>query len=193
MGTADYIAPEQALDSHNADIRSDIYSLGCVFYFLLTGGAPFPGGTLLEKLLKHRLQEPTAVERLRPDMPPSAAAVLRKMMAKKPEDRYPTPGEVAAALTTEAKSGSASVPNKGERTKVEATYPASGDSALVRPSDAHAAMDAPYRQRRAVEKRRWLPLLGAGGVLLLAAGFMALFFGPSSPPKEAQPVRRWPI
>ncbi len=67
MGTPDYIAPEQALDSHTVDIRADLYCLGCTFYYLLTGRVPFPGGTLTEKLLKHQLDEPRPVEQLRPE------------------------------------------------------------------------------------------------------------------------------
>ena len=71
MGTPDYIAPEQAMDSHDVDIRADLYSLGCTLYFLLTGKVPFPGGDALEKLFKHRLEEPGPVEQLRPDVPPA--------------------------------------------------------------------------------------------------------------------------
>ena len=59
MGTVDYLAPEQARDSHKADIRSDLYSLGCTFYYLLTGQVPFPGGTAAEKMIKHQFEEPT--------------------------------------------------------------------------------------------------------------------------------------
>jgi serine/threonine protein kinase/WD40 repeat protein len=98
MGTPDYIAPEQALQSHTVDIRGDIYSLGCTFYFLLTGRVPFAGGSLTEKLLKHQMSEPRALEEVRPDAPPGVAQVVRRMMAKKPADRYQTPAELATAL-----------------------------------------------------------------------------------------------
>lgn len=98
MGTPDYIAPEQALNSHMADIRSDLYSLGCTFYFLLTGQVPHPGGTMTDKLLRHQLQEPTPLERLRPEVPPGVAAVIRKLLAKQPAERYQTPAELAADL-----------------------------------------------------------------------------------------------
>jgi formylglycine-generating enzyme required for sulfatase activity len=98
MGTPDYMAPEQTLDAHAVDIRADLYSLGCTLYFLLTGQVPFPGGTLGEKLLKHQLHQPVPVEQLRPDVPPSVAAVVRKLMAKKPADRFQTPAELAEAL-----------------------------------------------------------------------------------------------
>src|SRR5205823_2775178 len=98
VGTADYIAPEQAMNSRLADIRSDIYSLGCTFYFLLTGRPPFGGTTATEKLARHFSDEPEPVERLRPEVPAALAAVVRKMMAKKPAERYQTPAEVVAAL-----------------------------------------------------------------------------------------------
>jgi serine/threonine protein kinase len=99
MGTADYMAPEQARDSREADIRSDLYSLGCTFYYALTGQVPFPGGTAIEKMLHHQLDEPAPVEKFRPDLPGPLAAILRRMMAKRPEDRYQTPAELAAAVT----------------------------------------------------------------------------------------------
>jgi len=98
MGTLDYLAPEQAQNSRLADIRSDLYSLGCTFYFALTGQVPFPGGTATEKLLRHRLDEAPAVDKVRSDVPPGVAAVIGKLMAKKPEDRFQTPAELADAL-----------------------------------------------------------------------------------------------
>ena len=98
LGTPDYIAPEQARNPHTADIRADLYSLGCTFYYLLTGEVPFPGDTAMEKLIKHSLEVANPLERLRPDVPPRVAAVVRKLMAKRPEDRFQTPAELAAEL-----------------------------------------------------------------------------------------------
>jgi serine/threonine-protein kinase len=98
LGTPDYLSPEQARNLHSVDIRSDIYSLGCSMYFLITGRVPFPGGTTLEKLVRHSTMEPTPIEQLRPDIAAPVAAVLRRMMAKKSEKRFQTPAEVAAAL-----------------------------------------------------------------------------------------------
>jgi hypothetical protein len=97
LGTADYLAPEQAVSSH-VDVRADIYSLGGSLYFLLTGQTPFPDGTIAAKLVAHQTKHPKPVEAFRPDVPPGMLEVLRKMMAKRPEDRYQEPVEVAEAL-----------------------------------------------------------------------------------------------
>jgi eukaryotic-like serine/threonine-protein kinase len=98
LGTADYLAPEQAVDSHNIDIRADIYSLGGTLYYLLSGHAPFPMGTIAQKLLWHQQKEPESITAIIPEAPKGLEAVLRKMMAKRPEDRYATAAEAAAAL-----------------------------------------------------------------------------------------------
>ncbi|MBV9122814.1 MAG: protein kinase, partial [Planctomycetes bacterium] len=99
MGTPDFIAPEQARNSHTVDIRADLYSLGGTFYFLLTGAVPFPEGTGVEKILMHQLDQPRPLEELRPEVPPPLAGVVRKLMAKRPEDRFQTPAELAETLT----------------------------------------------------------------------------------------------
>jgi serine/threonine protein kinase len=98
LGTADYLAPEQALNSHEADSRSDIYSLGCTLYFLLTGGPPFPEGSISERLLKHQTAKPESIFKSRPDAPPSLVDICEIMMSKKPDDRFQTAGEVAERL-----------------------------------------------------------------------------------------------
>src|SRR5207245_7420424 len=72
--------------------------LGCTLYFLLTGRPPFPGGTFVEKVRRHQNEEPVPVERLRPDVPPDLAVVVRKLMAKRPGDRFASPAELIAAL-----------------------------------------------------------------------------------------------
>jgi len=98
LGTVDYLAPEQADDARQADIRSDIYSLGCTLYHLLTGRPPFPKGTIVQKIMAHTEREPESLEELRPDLPPGLARVVQRMMAKSPKDRYQTPAEVDDAL-----------------------------------------------------------------------------------------------
>jgi serine/threonine protein kinase len=109
IGTVDYMAPEQALDFHGTDIRGDIYSLGCTLFFLLTREPPFPGVTLAEKLVKHQ-QKPPPLERLRGEVPPALVRTLGKMLAKRPQDRFQTPGEVALALGSGGRSATASNP-----------------------------------------------------------------------------------
>jgi serine/threonine protein kinase len=96
VGTPDYVAPEQARNPRAADVRADIYALGCTFYFLLQGEVPFPGGTATEKMLRHS-REPVPVP-TREGVPAEVLAVLARMTGKKPEQRYQTPAEVAAAL-----------------------------------------------------------------------------------------------
>ncbi len=98
LGTADYLAPEQAIDSHTVDGRADIYSLGATFYFLLTGNPPFAEGSVAQKLLWHQTRNPKPIREVRPEVPADIAAILEKMMAKKPEDRYETPEKLAEAL-----------------------------------------------------------------------------------------------
>jgi eukaryotic-like serine/threonine-protein kinase len=97
MGTPDFVSPEQARSPKTVDERSDLYSLGCTFYFLLTGQVPYPGGLPLEKILKHSTDPVPNVQALRNDVPDVLAAMITRLMAKKPSDRYPD----AAALIVE--------------------------------------------------------------------------------------------
>ena len=98
IGTADYIAPEQAQDAALVDTRADIYSLGCVLFYLLTGRPPFAGPSLMQKLLQHQEEPPPSVQTLRPDVPDELDALLLRMMAKQPEQRIQIPLLAAAAL-----------------------------------------------------------------------------------------------
>ncbi|MBI3863275.1 MAG: SUMF1/EgtB/PvdO family nonheme iron enzyme [Planctomycetia bacterium] len=101
MGTADYVSPEQAENTHGVDIRADLYSLGCTLYKLLTGTAPFSGkefDTPLKKIMAHVQRTPPAIAGRRADLPAGLAAVVDRLLAKAPANRYATPAEVAAAL-----------------------------------------------------------------------------------------------
>ncbi|HZZ77562.1 MAG TPA: serine/threonine-protein kinase, partial [Gemmataceae bacterium] len=131
LGTADYLSPEQAIDSHAVDIRTDIYSLGVTFYFLLTGKPPYDGVPLAQKLLAHQMRQPPPITRT--DVPAPLLAIINKMMAKRVEDRYATPGDVAEAL----------VPF----TQVEVPPPSDAEMPVLSP----AAMGAPSGAEGAVK------------------------------------------
>jgi serine/threonine protein kinase len=98
VGTVDYLAPEQARNSRAADIRSDIYSLGCTWYHMLTGQPVFPEGGMVERLYKHLEAEPPDPRRLNPKVPEKMLAILRRMLAKKPADRYQSPSALLQDL-----------------------------------------------------------------------------------------------
>lgn len=99
VGTVDYMSPEQARDSRAADVRSDIYSLGCSWYHMLTNHIPFPGASLTNKLKAHATDPPPDPRGINPSVPEGVVAVMQRMMAKKPEDRYQTPAELLAELS----------------------------------------------------------------------------------------------
>ena len=98
LGTADYLAPEQAANSHAADGRADIYSLGCSLYYLLVGQPPFPDGTLPQRLMMHQKSPPPDIRLKRPDAPDDLVDICLRMMAKKPSARYQSAQEVAETL-----------------------------------------------------------------------------------------------
>ncbi len=104
-GTPDFMSPEQAEDARRADIRSDIYSLGCTLYTLLTGRVPFPGTNFVETVVGHLKNEPSPLTEFRSDLPPELVQVVGRMMAKDPVQRYQTPAEVARALLAFSKEG----------------------------------------------------------------------------------------
>jgi serine/threonine protein kinase len=116
-GTADYLAPEETVGARQADIRSDIYSLGCTLYRFLSGRVPFPDGGLAHKIRCHREQAPQPLARLCPELPVRLCQVVERMMAKEPSERFQTPAEVAQALApfasrTRAPSSSSMTPDE---------------------------------------------------------------------------------
>jgi formylglycine-generating enzyme required for sulfatase activity/serine/threonine protein kinase len=128
LGTPDFIAPEQIIDARRADIRADIYSLGCTLYCLLTGGPPFQGTSLYDILQAHRSLDALPLNLVRPDVPVELAALAAKMMAKEPRRRFREPKEVAHALTWLIKNGCAAV---GEA-KPDIAQPGQPDAKLGR-------------------------------------------------------------
>jgi serine/threonine protein kinase len=107
LGTADYLSPEQALDCHEVDIRSDIYSLGATFYTLLMGMPPFHDSKITQKLIDHQINEPPTLHEINRNIPRGLSNIVAKMMAKKPENRYQTPCEVIDALLPWARKDNA--------------------------------------------------------------------------------------
>jgi serine/threonine protein kinase len=100
LGTADYLAPEQAVDCKTVDGRADVYSLGATGYYLLTGAAPFAGESVAAKLVAHQTAEVRPAHEVKPAVPAALSAVIQKMMAKRPEDRFATPAAAIPAFAT---------------------------------------------------------------------------------------------
>ncbi len=105
MGTPDFLSPEQARSLHKLDSRADLYSLGCTFFFLLTGRPPFAGGSPLEKIIRQGTEQPPRLTDLRPDVSVEVEQILDRLLAKRPDDRFQTAAELAAALQPWAVSG----------------------------------------------------------------------------------------
>jgi eukaryotic-like serine/threonine-protein kinase len=102
LGTFDYISPEQARDPRDVDVRSDLYSLGCTLFHMLTGRPPFPEGTVLQKLLQHQEEAPPDIRELNPHVTPDLASIVAKLMAKDRDRRYQTPEQLVRDLLTVA-------------------------------------------------------------------------------------------
>lgn len=147
MGTADFVAPEQAANSRAVDARTDIYSLGCTLYYLLTGQPPFTGATVAQKVAKHQTSPPPDVRAIRSDCPVAVAECVRRMMAKRPEDRPTSVKELIAQLSRlgalpkdaplNAKTG---IKPAGDTAVDDALYQATiDDSSLSGDGDAVAA------------------------------------------------------
>lgn len=98
LGTADYLSPEQAVNSHKVDSRADIYSLGCTLYYALTGHAPFTDGSLAQRIIKHQREMPEDIRKERAEVPRDLADICWKMIQKRPERRYARMKDVADAL-----------------------------------------------------------------------------------------------
>jgi len=137
VGTIDYLAPEQARDSAAADIRSDIYSLGCTLYHMLAGQPPFPDGGLGERIYKHLQVEPTDVRKLNPHVPDGLWSVMRRMLAKRPDDRYQTPAELLEALLRLSAGGAPGA----------AATPQPDDSGLIALAPRVPVVEAPAPRR----------------------------------------------
>jgi serine/threonine protein kinase len=195
LGTADYLAPEQAVDSSDVDIRADIYSLGATFYFLLTGRGPFENGSVPEKLVWHQMRAPEPICHLRPDVSRELEAIVCRMMAKKAAQRYQEPAEVVEALQPWLDQpveppADAEMPRRCPAlegyTLPGTSGPPSGPLSGVRRgarTGSHTRLTMPHLPAGAAWERLWWVGVGAGmAVLLIAlAGLIHWAFHPSPP------------
>lgn len=192
MGTPDFIAPEQARNSHTCDIRADLYSLGCTLYYLIAGRIPFLGNSFAEKLIQHQMDQPEPLAQIRRAMllsyhgrkgatrvssklapvPDYVAAIVTKLMAKNVDDRFQTPAELAQALAQALErlaKGPEAAPN--DATELETALPvatqtaedATADGPLVK---VGTAIELELGRRR-WSKRRWLPYSAVAAALFL--------------------------
>ena len=129
MGTIDYMAPEQALDSKSVDHRTDIYALGCTLYFLLTGNPPFRNDTVMRRLLAHREQPAPRISEYRPEAPRELDQIFAMMMAKSPDDRFPSMKHLVVALD------SIELTDLDDEQMATLDMPADGNGGFVRQSE----------------------------------------------------------
>ncbi len=131
LGTADYLAPEQAINSHEVDRRADIYGLGCTFYFMLTGHAPFNEGTLAQRIARHQTQMPPDIRLDRPDCPRDLAEICVKMIQKKADDRYQSCDEIVVALEAwQAANANSAATVTAVQTEAAATTPTAANAGI---------------------------------------------------------------
>ncbi len=176
LGTVDYMSPELAMRNPDLDPRTDIYSLGCTFYFLLTGHPPFPEGTLAERIVKHQTQQPSAIADQRPDTPSELIEICEKMMAKKPEDRFQSAGEISHLLDDwrlpERPLKSAKPVDGGDDEETAEDTPLV--AAEPETADETENAETPRKTRKswsfdALDQRQKMIVAVAGGVVLLMA------------------------
>jgi serine/threonine-protein kinase len=129
IGTPDFVSPEQARDARTVDIRADLYSLGCTFYYILSGHVPFPGGSRIEKILQHQLDVPMSISVLRPHIPSRIAGIVEKLMAKNPDERYRSPQELADALAAHLEAPQTPVGTPGQSSRKAASPPITSSQA----------------------------------------------------------------
>jgi CheY-like chemotaxis protein len=146
VGTVDYMPPEQALDSTRIDERADVYSLGCSLYYLVTGRPPFQGETIMATLLMHRDAPIPSLCEARPGVPPTLDALFRRMVAKRPEDRYQSMAEVVTALTPLAETLGRTVAPPATHPVAPADTPAAGTTGVWESQPVPAAPPAAAAQ-----------------------------------------------
>jgi len=223
MGTPDFLAPEQARNSHTCDIRADLYALGCTLYFLLAGRTPFVASSVTEKLIQHQVDEPEPVGEVRHAMlvnfhlrrgaaklprrvlnvPDHVAAIVKKLMAKRPEDRYQSPDELAQALDASLERIARGLDAKpGDATECEIVTPVGAKSAVIIDDTplvqaepivvavpVAASANIIKRPMLPFRKRRWLQYTSVGGAVLLGL-ILAVVNGNHSKPQAGDEVEK---
>lgn len=204
MGTVDYVAPEQAVDSKKADARSDIYSLGCTLYYLLNGRAPYMGESAMSRLLAHRDQMIPSLSELRNDVPGGLDDVFKKMIAKLPEQRHQSMTEVIVALEElQIKSGDNEVITVKTHRPAGSSVSQAAIPAKSVTSNSQSAFDATIRvqletsettvfgvarERSPFLKRSWILIGSAMAAISLVAVVVGVSMLPAS--KAKQPSER---
>jgi Protein kinase domain len=197
LGTGDFMAPEQYRDAHGVDIRADLYSLGCTLYYLLTGRAPFAGQeypTLHAKFQAHAEKAPPPICNLRSDVPADLAALLDRLLAKDPADRFAHPDTVAAALepfTAGADLSRWLAEAGGNSRGMTVAYPRAICDPAVRDR-----VSVPAAPRPTQNSRRLVVRMMAGVLLLVLAGGIVAILprpnAPSTPSTPGRPAIVWP-
>ncbi len=170
VGTVDYMAPEQAKDSRLADTRSDIYSLGCTLYQMLTGRVPFEHGSIPEKLYKHAHESPPDPLQFNPDVPGSVLYILGRMMEKRPADRYQTPQELLDELDQLDLAGDTA---KDSSLKTLAIGIEADDAEPEVVIERRSRLDQLRLDQRRRTQRKWLIIGGVAAVAVLLVGMVS--------------------
>jgi serine/threonine protein kinase len=190
MGTPDFFSPEQAKSVVNVDIRSDIYSLGCTLYYLLAGKPPFEGNGVYAKMIAHFKEPPPELTVARPDAPKKLADVLRKLLAKSPDDRYQTPAEVATALLPFSGTAHAEVPTRTRQVPTSAETQLNDrntvSSELPMATEIRESVAVHETTPSVTKHRRWLPTLAA--LLVLGLGLAGLAVWMNRDEESAGPI-----
>jgi serine/threonine protein kinase len=181
LGTVDYMAPEQARDSSKADIRSDLYALGCTLFHMLAGKPPFPKGTLAEKIVLHMESEPPDLCVINAAVPATLGLMVRRMMAKNPRDRYQTPAELLADLENpdQVRPFQETPLEKKPRKAAERPVPE-----VVEARKPSSSAIAARRKNKKAKAASWLPLAIGGGAALVLGIIVLIIVSSLRPPAE---------
>lgn len=164
LGTVDYLAPEQARNAHRVDRRADLYGLGCTLYHILAGNVPYPASTTYDRLMRHQTDPIPRLKDVRPDVPPELDAIVAKLLAKQPEERYQTAAEVARALKRIAERPESRIAPllPGRPVYLEPTRLINSAT-----EQADRPAPAPPERRRSNDELGWWIVAAIGALLLL--------------------------